>query len=469
MQTTLQTSVYEGLVGPESEKTYYHVPFEIPAGAVRLEVDFTYNDRIGSNPTLTGGNTVDLGVFDERGIDFLRAGFRGWSGSERDHFFITETEATPGYLAGPLNPGVWHVLLGLYKVAPQGCRYRVEVKVTTSPDASANKPLTGLLTSKGSLPASQPKMLNAPWLRGELHCHTLHSDGLLSAANLVERARQRGLDFLAVADHNTTASQLELAGLVDPGLILIRGVESTSYKGHFNIWGIPDWVDFRVQCAEDMKSALQYASERGGLTSCSHPKPFGPGWDYPEVNNHDCVEVWNGPWTGLNGVSLQYWLDLLATGRRIPAVGGSDFHREGESAGGNKRDLGTPTNWVYAAGDLNESGILESIRAGHVSLSDEPDGPLLVLRAGESSSILQGDSAPRPSNGRMRFRVECSRGIGSFLWLLDQTGKRLEREITSEMEIVDVELQVTESLYIRAELRTGEEWMRAMTNPIYLD
>jgi hypothetical protein len=90
--------IRDGQVGPEKEKTFLYVPFDMPADATRLQVEYSYSHRIGSNPLLTGGNTVDLGVFDARGIDFLDAGFRGWSGSERLSFFITEPDATPGYL-----------------------------------------------------------------------------------------------------------------------------------------------------------------------------------------------------------------------------------------------------------------------------------------------------------------------------------------------------------------------------------
>src|SRR5579864_4333153 len=116
-----QTRVFEGHLDRTQEKTYVHVPFEVPPDATRLEVTCDYSDRIGAEPWLTGGNTLDLGVVDSRGIEFPGRGFRGWSGSERSTFFITETEATPGYLAGRLPAGRWHVVLGLYKIADTGC------------------------------------------------------------------------------------------------------------------------------------------------------------------------------------------------------------------------------------------------------------------------------------------------------------------------------------------------------------
>jgi hypothetical protein len=458
-----ETIIHEGTLRPEQEKGYVHLPFDVPDGAVEITVEYSYSNRIGSSPYLSGGNTIDLGVFDARGIDQLTAGFRGWSGSERLEISIGETAATPGYLAGPLTPGRWHVMLGLYKIAPEGCDYRVVVAIATE----AGRPAAGVLPApEPGLPASPPPARFAPWLRGELHCHTWHSDGDDRPLARVQLARERGLDFLAVTDHNTTSSQHELASLSDPGLILIRGMEITTFKGHFNAWGIGDWVDFRVRRPEDMAAAIRFAAERGALVSCNHPKPYGPPWEYEQVDGYDCVEVWNGPWYVLNEASLEFWLRQQAGGRRIPAVGGSDYHRKSQLAETPPRAPGTPTLWVHVPGTPNAQAILTAIRQGHVSLSDEPDGPFLDLRSG---ATICGDALPRPSNGRLTLQVHAARGAGHRLRLLDQEGALLGRTIAEADETVDAELPVARSLYVRAELRDARGNMKALTNPIYLD
>ena len=79
----VRSIVIEGSAGPEQTLSYIHLPFEVPEGTTRVEVAYSYSDAIGSDPQLTGGNTVDLGIFDARGIEFPGAGFRGWSGSAR--------------------------------------------------------------------------------------------------------------------------------------------------------------------------------------------------------------------------------------------------------------------------------------------------------------------------------------------------------------------------------------------------
>ncbi len=468
----VKTILLEGVLQPAQEKTYVHLPFQMETGATRLEVEYHYSDQIGSDPQLEGGNTLDLGVFDEQGIDFLSAGFRGWSGSERATFFISENDAAPGYLAGPLNLGTWHVLLGLYKIAPHGCQYQVSIRMTRddrqgkllSTTHSAVPCSSGL----GPLPSSSPPGRFSPWLCGELHCHTWHSDGELSAADLVKLSIERGLDFLAVADHNTTASQREMALFHDPGLILIRGVESTSFKGHFNIWGIPDWVDFRITQPEQMQAALDFARQRGALVSCNHPKPYGPDWDFRQVTNFDCLEVWNGPWFLFNQQAMDYWLSLLEGGRRIPAVAGSDFHRLSEIDHVIARAPGAPVTWVHVPGKPDAASILQAIAAGHVSLSDDPGGPFLDLRAGKEGEAMLGDLLASPLGEKLPLQVRCLRGRGGSLRILDQQGVQLEQKITQDDETVSAVLNTDDSLYVRAELRFAEEQLRAMTNPIYL-
>lgn len=464
---SIHTIKIEGNISPEQEKTYLHLPFQVPDGAVRLEVEYSYSAQISSNPTVTGGNTIDLGIFDQRGIEFLNAGFRGWSGSERHKFWITPTAAAPGYLPGPLNPGEWNVLFGLYKIAQIGCDYQIIITIFIEPDnQAAPLPRQPILSLPATLPDPAKSPLPVPgWLRGELHCHTWHSDGRLSTDKLVSLARQQGMDFLSIADHNTTASQLDLETMADPGLILIRAVESTTFKGHFNVIGIPDWVDFRVQSAEDMRAAIQFAKKQGALTSCNHPKPYGPDWDFPEVDNYDCIEVWNGPWTGLNEISLEYWVNQLSSGRQIPAVGGSDFHDYGERSGAMNRNIGIPTNWVYVTGEPSAENIITAIRHGHVSLTETPKGPFLLLTGeGETSS---GDRVGQISDPPYPIQVRCLGGAGSLVRILDQRGVIWEKEVAENDQTLLFSIDTHTSKFARAELRSPDGPLRAITNPIY--
>ncbi|MCL4459728.1 MAG: hypothetical protein M1136_11495 [Chloroflexi bacterium] len=123
--------VFEGELTPSDKeiKDYHYLPFEVPPHTHRINVTYTYSDPLGAEPSSKGGNILDIGIFDSRGIAFLSGGFRGWSGVSHSRFFISEQEATPGYLPGQLLPGQWHIILGLHEIASYGCHYIVEVEL----------------------------------------------------------------------------------------------------------------------------------------------------------------------------------------------------------------------------------------------------------------------------------------------------------------------------------------------------
>ena len=68
----------------------------------------------------------------------------------------------------------------------------------------------------------------------DLHCHSTFSDGLLAPAVLLERAHWRGVDVLALTDHDETAGLAEArAAAAQWNIRLIDGVEiSISWGDH---------------------------------------------------------------------------------------------------------------------------------------------------------------------------------------------------------------------------------------------
>lgn len=70
-------------------------------------------------------------------------------------------------------------------------------------------------------------------LNYDLHCHSTGSDGLLSPTDLVQRAAERGVDVLALTDHDNTLGLAEAAVVArEQGIAFVPGVEiSTSWGG----------------------------------------------------------------------------------------------------------------------------------------------------------------------------------------------------------------------------------------------
>ena len=184
---------------------YQYVPFASPAGATRLTVTYAY-DKAG------GANVVDLGLFEPGSLDLGTPAFRGWSGGGgiRDHRGHGRGHA--GVLARPAPAGEWHVLLGLYKVGRQAWTspsHRDVLRSRSRARAHAAPRPTG------------PLRAGPAWYSGGVHLHTRHSDGELSTAEVCRRAREAGLDFVVITDHNNTTHQLDPVDV--PGLLAHRG------------------------------------------------------------------------------------------------------------------------------------------------------------------------------------------------------------------------------------------------------
>jgi predicted metal-dependent phosphoesterase TrpH len=373
-----------GHITPDDQAAdnYLLLPFNVPPDLSRLTVSYEYSKAVSAALPAGSGNVVDIGCFDPRGCQFLQGeGFRGWSGSGRREFTISLAEATPGYLPGPIYPGTWHILLGLYHILPEGCDVRLTIV------GQAGETLSPLMP----IPLAAPVLSrDARWYRGDLQSHTHHSDGTGSLADLAAAARAQGLDFVAVTEHNTVSHLPHLAQAGGGDLLLIPGQEITTYYGHANAWGIRSCQEFRCRDDATMARIIDAVHVGGALFSVNHPKDNGPAWEYSSDLPFDGVEAWQGLWEANNWQSLDFWDSLLRRGRRVVAVGGSDQHVAPFTKETRLYDLGTPTTWVYAE-ELSTAGILGGIRAGHVFISADPQGPELHLIAdADEDGVYEG-------------------------------------------------------------------------------
>lgn len=339
---------------------YFYVPFDVPDGVTRIDVTLSYPKSEGC--------VVDLGVLDPRATDYpTERGFRGWSGGARDRFFVAIDDATPGYIHGAIPPGRWMVMLGLYKIPDDGVEALVTIDYDSSPRAIAPQPVRQFPIRKGP-----------GWYRGDLHCHTFHSDAAGSPELLHAAARQAGLDFLAVADHNTITQRRYFHPHSSPDLVFVRAMEVTTAIGHANVFGVDDWIDFRMTRPEHAHTLARLVHERGGLLSINHDKPTIP-WDY-ELPKIDCMEVWQSHWLAWNWVSLERYQQRLASGLKISAIGGSDFHQPARLMPEGPLVLARPTTVLYME-ELSEEAVLDAMKSGRGYVTESPTGPHLELTA----------------------------------------------------------------------------------------
>ncbi len=306
------------------------------------------------------------------------AEFRGWSGGNKRSFTLSASDATPSYLSGPVTPGKWQLLLGVPNIRNgQTSEFTAEVYFQR--------------TDKHGLPTeTAPLKTEAGWYRGDLHMHSGHSDGNCASKSgdkrvpcplflTLDAAANRGLDFLAFTDHNTISHVKELTALQPyfDNLLLIPGMEMTTFQGHANAFNLREPVDFRVSSTEvpDWNTLLKEAQSKGAVVSINHPRVptgeacMGCGWSpnpAADLSLVQAVEVVNGndiegPITG-----IPFWHEQLQMGYRLTAIGGSDTHDvTSKNVSPPPGRIGVPTTVVYAKA-LSIDAIMAGIRAGNV-------------------------------------------------------------------------------------------------------
>jgi len=166
------------------------------------------------------------------------------------------------------------------------------------------------------------------------HCHTLSSDGMVSAAELVKAAAAAHLDLIAVTDHDTMASvRAAQAYGQDAGVVVVAGQEITTKwpaQTHVMAW----FLERPVRRGMSVEDTVEAIHDQGGLAIVPHPfMPvyFGSIQPYMlrrllEKHNVDGIEM---VFTVPIGARRRKELDAFYAAnhdRLGAAVGGSDCH-----------------------------------------------------------------------------------------------------------------------------------------------
>jgi hypothetical protein len=352
------------LEGPD----HVFLDFEVPRGTAEIQID---------HDDLSRENILDWGLYDP-------SGFRGWGGGNAEPIVVSADSASRSYLAGPIAPGTWRVVVGKAQIEVAPAPYRVVVTlrdVPTAPPQAARRPYE----DPGVLLAEER------WYAGDLHVHSRESgDATPTLDEVVAFAQSRGLDFVELSEHNTT-SQLDWMSDAQSRageLLLLPGVEFTTYDGHANGIGATRFVDHKIgQPGITVDAAIDAFHEQGALFSINHPTLdvgdlcIGCAWAHEvDPTRFDAIEIATA---GSSVLFLQPTLDLWETwaeaGARLAAIGGSDDHRAGKDVGAFGAPIGTPTTMVFAQ-ELSTAGLLEGLRAQRTVVKVRgPDDPMVEL------------------------------------------------------------------------------------------
>ena len=232
-----------------------------------------------------------------------------------------------------------------------------------------------------------------------------------------------------------------------------RAWEVTTAAGHANALGISRWVDFRVEKPGDPAVLARQVALAGGLLSINHDKPPIP-WRHP-VPRIDCMEVWQRHWLAANEVSLARYDRLLRQGRRVTAIGGSDYHQPAGIDVSVPFRLGTPTTVLFCE-ELSRDGVMRALGSGQGYITEAPNGPSIVL---EAAGTRMGGALP--SGPARRIRTSVTGAPGDELVLVSDNGE-FSRQAIDSAEFVS-ELPVPrDASYVRGEIQARASHERLM-------
>lgn len=156
----------------------------------------------------------------------------------------------------------------------------------------------------------------------DLHCHTLPLSqcSSLRPEELVDLARERGLDGICLTEHDALWEDQERTELARrTGFLVLGGIELTTDMGHVLAFGLEAGSSAFAGAA----AAFAAAQACGGLLFLAHPARDGLlRVNRDTVEYFESVEAVNGSDSRLQNLAATG----LAHGFRLPGIGGSDAH-----------------------------------------------------------------------------------------------------------------------------------------------
>ncbi|WP_266080729.1 CehA/McbA family metallohydrolase [Haladaptatus caseinilyticus] len=439
----------KGHIEPDTPNWVY-VPFDVSDNVTELHVSYDYNK--------SQKNLLDIGIFDPSGYDRDNAdGFRGWSGGERTEFMLSRSEATPGYYPGEIEAGTWNVILGPYRVGAKGIDYTIDVTFREGESDPAFEPT----------PASNDPLTDtAGWYRGDLHLHTVHSDGDYTPKDILDGARDNGLDFIVSTEHSTTTTSLVWGNYTRPDQrpLIIDGEEITTRAGHYNAIGLEpgQWIDWRYQPENDVLDRfVEEVHDVGGITVANHPFCPYKGCDWRFTYEHmDAIEVWNGPWSWEDEAALQTWDRMLRDGHVLPAVGGSDAHDPGDV-------IGLPQT-VVRADRLGPDGLIAGLANGHAYIAESADVTVTLTATSTSQNASLGETLEVHPETPVNVTLEVTGASSAEATFHTQESIMKIVPIESKQQKTTYNTNAKATDFVRVEVRKQNGDMVALTNPIFL-
>lgn len=403
----------------ENEIPYYYQDLPIRSGGPLLEITYDYDRK---------KHAIDLGLMAPDGTVL------GWSGGKRSTIVISEFYSTPGYQKRKIEPGTWKVILGRYRINGPSA----EVVLTAKTDFSFSKP---------SPPSEKTE---SRWLKGDLHSHTIHSDGNWTEEALADAAEEEGLDFLVVTEHNTLSRKLQSR----PNLKVYTGVELTTMFGHFGVFPLENFTSFFFGDIESLARELEKKEKQGKTVVANHPFAACKWCGIPSSlrETSKTIEIWNSDFSEEDKKAVELLHAHCEKGDFPVVVGGSDTHRFDQKPG-------YPTTHVFGEVD----NVSAAMASGATMVSRGPGVSLPVLSCGQEN-LLPGKNKPCEKELRLSFSKKFPKK--GFVHVFSR-GKKEVFSFNKEERILSSLLH-EEGDYLRIEIWEEEGKPLLLTSPYFV-
>ena len=190
--------------------------------------------------------------------------------------------------------------------------------------------------------ASSQQMPELHWYKGNLHTHTINSDGDSSPDTVARWYKEHRYHFLALTDHNyfTDPQGLNAFLAAQDRFLLLTGEEVTSRYDdkpvHVNAFRLKSTIDpaFGSDVVETLRKNVEAIRAHGAIPSLNHPNfVWGvSAGELEQIDRLNLFEVYNGhPTTndfgGGGSVGTEgIWDHLLTAGRRMYGIAVDDAH-----------------------------------------------------------------------------------------------------------------------------------------------
>jgi hypothetical protein len=342
---------------------------------------------------------------------------------------------------------------------------------------------------------------------GNLHVHSLYSDGAGTVHEIAHSAKQVGLDFIILNDHSYMTDSLHLQdeGFYE-GLLVLLGLEIGGRYHHYLAYDLKEMIHGRSLGPQEV---IDEVNAQGGFGFLAHPfekgmpfteKSLAYTWNDLSVTGFTGVCIWNfsSRWKeriksvfhglffllfksqflkGPSQKTLSFW-DKLCQQKKTVGIGGSDAH------GSLFRWHGiriTPLSYAFLLNSINihiltgkplsanfveaKTAIYEALRHGRAFIVHENLAPAKGFNyyfvSDEGWHLNMGEERPfqpgtlfigLPKEGEIRLIRD---GIVESRWRGKQVSLRVEQKGVYRVEV-----------YRRILLFGWRPWI--FSNPIYL-